>query len=87
MDYDLDNNAIEQQLRYISLSRRNSLFCGSHAGAERTTMIFSLACSCRLHGINTFEYFNDILNKLAYVSPNAPDQVFEDPLPHHWTKL
>lgn len=85
-DYDLDNNAIEQQQRYISLSRRNSLFCGSHAGAERTTMIYSLACSCRLHGINTFEYFTDILNKLAYISPNAPDQVFEDLLPHRWTK-
>ncbi len=85
-DYDLDNNAIERQQRYISLSRRNSLFCGSHAGAERTARIYSLACSCRLHEINTFEYFADILNKLAYISPNAPDQVFENLLPHRWTK-
>ena len=34
-DYDLDNNAIERLNRYISISRRNSLFCGSHEGAKR----------------------------------------------------
>ncbi len=85
-DYALDNNAIERLLRYISLSRKNSLFCGSHAGAERTALIYSLACSCRLNGINTFEYFTDILNRLAYISPNAPDEVFQELLPNHWTK-
>ena len=85
-DYNPDNNAIERLQRYISLSRRNSLFCGSHAGAERTALIYSLACSCRLNGINTFEYFTDILNRLAYISPNAPDEVFQELLPNHWTK-
>jgi transposase len=83
-DYKPDNNAIERQLRYISLSRRNSLFCGSHAGAERTALIYSLACSCRLNGINTFEYFTDILNKLAYISHNASDEVFKELLPNRW---
>ncbi|MDD7075617.1 MAG: transposase, partial [Prevotella sp.] len=34
-DYHLDNNDIERLNRYISLSRRNSLFFGSHKGAER----------------------------------------------------
>ena len=85
-DYALDNNAIERLLRYISLSRKNSLFCGSHAGAERTALIYSLACSCRLNGINTFEYFTDILNRLAYISPNAPDEAFQELLPNQWTK-
>ena len=85
-DYALDNNAIERLMRYISLSRKNSLFCGSHAGAERTALIYSLACSCRLNGINTFEYFADILNKLAYISPNAPDEVYLELLPHLWSR-
>ena len=80
------DNAIERLVRYISLSRKNSLFCGSHAGAERTALIYSLACSCRLNGINTFEYFTDILNRLAYISPNAPDEVYQELLPHHWSK-
>jgi hypothetical protein len=47
-EYKLDNNAIERCMRYISLSRKNSLFCGRHAGAKRTALIYSLACSCRL---------------------------------------
>ena len=85
-DYALDNNRIERLMRYISLSRKNSLFCGSHAGAERTALIYSLACSCRLNGINTFEYFADILNRLAYISPTAPDEVYRELLPHHWSK-
>ena len=85
-DYNLDNNKLERLMRYISLSRKNSLFCGSHAGAERTALIYSLACSCRLNGINTFEYFADILNRLAYISPNAPDEVYQGLLPHRWSK-
>tara|TARA_R110002050_G_scaffold138576_2_gene262390 strand:- start:742 stop:2298 length:1557 start_codon:yes stop_codon:yes gene_type:complete len=85
-DYKPDNNEIERLQRYISLSRRNSLFCGSHAGAERTALIYSLACSCRLNGINTFEYFTDVLNRLAYISPNAPDEVYRELLPDRWTK-
>ena len=86
-DYDLDNNSIERINRYISISRRNSLFCGSHDGAKRMALIYSLACSCKLHNINTFKYFTDILNRLAKISPKAPDKDFIDMLPHRWPKL
>lgn len=58
-EYYLDNNLVERYNRYISLSRRNSLFFGSHKGAERGVILYSLACSCRMHGINTFEYIAD----------------------------
>ena len=51
--YYLDNNLVERYNRYISLSRRNSLFFGSHKGAERGALFYSLACSCRMQGINT----------------------------------
>jgi len=85
-EYALDNNAIERYMRYISLSRKNSLFCGSHDGAKRTALLYSLACSCRLNGINTFEYFTDILNRMAYINPNASDEVYQKLLPNSWTK-
>ncbi|NYI49364.1 IS66 family transposase [Macellibacteroides fermentans] len=86
-DYALDNNAVERCMRSISLSRKNSLFCGSHAGAKRTALLYSLSISCKLHNINSFEYFTDILNRLAYISPTAPDQIYRDLLPDKWTKL
>jgi TolA-binding protein len=85
-DYTLDNNKIEQVNRYISLSRRNSLFFGSHAGAKRSALLFSLACSCRLHGINTFDYFTDILSRMPYISPNASFEVLRELLPDRWTR-
>jgi hypothetical protein len=79
--YQLDNNFIERVQRYISIARRNSLFCGSHKGAERAALIYSLACSCRLHNINTFEYFKCLLNKLILVTPNTPDEYLRSLLP------
>ena len=68
-DYNLDNNLVERLNRYISLSRRNSLFFGSHKGAERAAIYYSLACSCRLLGINFFEYISDIINRAAAIPP------------------
>ena len=76
-----DTNLIERYNRYISLGRRNSLFCGSHQGAKRMALLYSLTCSCRLHNINTFDYFTDILNRLAVIPPNATQETFRALLP------
>ena len=83
-DYHLDNNEIERLNRYVSLSRRNSLFFGSHAGAERGTVFYSLSCSCRLNGINFFEYITDVLNKSASLPPNTPIEEYRNLLPNKW---
>ena len=85
-DYELDNNAIERLNRFISLSRKNSLFCGSHQGAKRTALIYSLACSCKLNGINTFEYFKDILNRFVDINPNTDKKEMRNLLPDKWKK-
>lgn len=63
-EYDLDNNAIERTIRVASMSRRSSLFAASHQGAKRSALFYSLACSCRLHDIDTFEYFKDIIERV-----------------------
>lgn len=42
-DYSMDNNLIERLNRYVSLSRKNSLFFGSHEGAKRDCIFYSLA--------------------------------------------
>lgn len=84
-DYSWDNNLIERLNRYISLSRKNSLFFGSHAGAERGSVFYSLACSCRLRGINFFEYLSDILNRSCILMGTASADVYRDLLPDRWT--
>ena len=70
--------------RYISLSRRNSLFFGSHTGAKRAAMFYSLACSCRLQGINFFEYISDVINKAAALPPRTPLSKYRELLPDKW---
>ena len=89
VDYNLDNNLVERLNRYISLSRRNSLFFGSHKGAERAAMFYSLACSCRLQGINFFEYISDVINRAAAIPPKKPAdlQKYRELLPDRWKAL
>ncbi|MDD3910548.1 MAG: IS66 family transposase [Proteiniphilum sp.] len=84
--YHLDNNAIERLNRYISLSRHNSLFFGSHKGAERGVIFYSLACSCRLNNINFFDYISDILNRDTVLQQNTDISLYRNFLPDKWNK-
>ena len=61
----LDNNIVERMNRYISLSRKNSLFFGSHKGAERGAILYTIALTCRMHKVNLFEYLTDVINRTA----------------------
>ena len=85
-DVSWDNNLIERTNRYISLSRHNSIFFGSHAGAQRGCIYYSLACSCRNRGIDFFEYLTDVLNKSAAMPNGAPPEAYRHLLPDRWTK-
>ena len=35
-------------------------------------MFYSLVFSCRLNGVNFFEYISDVINKAAALPPNTP---------------
>ncbi len=82
--YNLDNNDIERPMRYISWSRKNSMFCGNGKGAERLSLIYSLAISCRLNDINTFTYFCDVIDKIAQLPPRTPKSALRNLLPDKW---
>ena len=85
-DTALDNNYIERIQRYISLSRRNSMFFGSHEGAGRAAILYSIAISCRLNGINLFEYICDVIEKTVEWQPNTPLEKYRNLLPDRWKK-
>jgi transposase len=61
----LDNNAAERALRRVAVGRKNWLFAGSEAGAERACVLYSLLASCRLHGVHPFDYLRDILVRVS----------------------
>lgn len=77
--YEIDNNQIENQMRPIALGRKNYLFAGSHEGAKRAAVIYSLLNSCKINGVNSYDWLRDVLRKvhLQGVSVN-------ELMPHNW---
>jgi hypothetical protein len=64
-DLDIDNNLSERVLRIVAIGRKNWLFAGSDAGAERAAIIYSLIASCKLCEIDPFEYLRDVLDRVS----------------------
>ena len=76
----IDNNLCENTIRPVALGRKNWLFAGSPEGAKRMAIIYSLVATCKLNGINPYEYFLDILPKAA----SYPDKKISDLSPINW---
>lgn len=61
----LDNGAVERLHVRTALTRKNYLFAGSDAGAERAAIAYTILCCCQLAGVNPIEYLSDVLKKLS----------------------
>jgi len=77
---EIDNNLIENSIRPVALGRKNYLFAGSHAGAERAAIVYSLLGSCKLQNINPYDYLPDVLRRL----PEQPVNRLAELLPPLW---
>ena len=77
---EIDNNLIENSIRPVALGRKNYLFAGSHAGAEKAAMVYSLLGSCKLQNINPYDYLQDVLERL----PEHPVNRLCELLPPNW---
>lgn len=77
-----DNNNAERQLRTVALGRKNWLFAGSLAGAERAAILYSLAQGCRLAGIDCWAYIHDVLLQVA----TLPHQRIDELTPDRWAE-
>ena len=83
-DTDLDNNLVERMQRYFALSRHSSLFFGSHKGAERAAVIYTVALSAKMNNLSLYDYFLDIINTTAKWPPNTPLEKYRELLPDRW---
>lgn len=79
----LDNNLAENEIRPITLGRKNYLFCGNHEAAENMCVITSLLATCRNHNVNPRTYFNDIIARMPYMEKASEEELI-DILPHRW---
>jgi hypothetical protein len=79
-DLEIDNNFAEREMRRVVLGRNNYLFCGSDNGGKSAAIIYSLVATCKLHNIDPFAYFRDVLERL----PAHPINQLQDLLPKNW---
>lgn len=77
--YEIDNNLVENAIRPVALGRKNYLFAGSHNGAERSALIYSLLSTAKLQGLEAFSYMKDLLEKL----PDWPQNKVAELLPYN----
>lgn len=77
---EIDNNLVENAIRPVALGRKNWLFAGSHAGARRAALIFSLVSTAKLHEVEPFAYLRDVLARIN----DHPHKQIEDLLPPNW---
>lgn len=82
-ELEIDNNLIENQIRPVALGRKNYLFAGSHDGARRSAMIYSLLGTCKLQGIDPYTWLKDILERIA----DHPVNRVHELLPQNWKRV
>ena len=79
----LDNNLGENEIRPVTLGRKNYLFCGNHESAGDMCVILSLLNTARNHDVNPRIYLNDIIARMPYMEKASSEELSEL-LPHKW---
>ncbi|MBS0172955.1 MAG: IS66 family transposase, partial [Nitrospira sp.] len=64
-DVPVDTNHLERALRPIPMGRKNWLFSWTELGARHVGIVQSLLVTCRLHEIDPYDYFVDVLQRVG----------------------
>jgi transposase len=71
----IDNNRIESSIRPVALGRKNYLFAGSHDAAQRAAMMYSLLGTCKMNGINPWQWLNHVLTVIPDWKANRLEEL------------
>jgi transposase len=82
-DIPLSNNEIERAIRPVAVGRKNWLFCWSEVGAKYAAIAFTLIESCKMNGVNPWEYIMDVLQRID----SHPARQIHLMTPKHWKEL
>jgi len=72
---EIDNNLVENSIRPVALGKKNYLFAGSHASAQRAAMIYSLLGTCKLKGVEPFQWLKNVFEVLPEWKFNKLEQL------------
>lgn len=76
----IDNNLSERTLRCVAVGRKNWMFAGSDRGGRTAATLLSLIASCKLLGVDPYQYLRGLLSEL----PCCPAESLADRLPDQW---
>ena len=81
--YKIDDNMVENSIRPLAIGRKNYLFCGDDAAAQRAAIVYSLLASCKAHNIDERAWLEDVLRRMPEYELGKKD--FADLLPGNWS--
>jgi hypothetical protein len=61
----IDNNAVERDLRALTIGRKNWMFIGSPQAGPRAAVLYTVVASAARHHLDIWAYLRDILERLA----------------------
>ena len=64
--YLIDNNHTEREIKPFVIARKNFLFAGSQEGARALCLHFSLIRSAKLHKLDPYQYYVEIMKAIPY---------------------
>jgi len=79
----IDSNPIERSIRPIALGKKNWLFCDSEIGAESAAILYSLIASCKMAGVDPWDYLTDVLERISV----QPATKVAELIPENWKAL
>jgi len=82
-DVPIDTNHLERALRAIPMGRKNWMFCWTELGARHVGIMQSLIVTCRLHGIDPYDYLVDVLQRVG----QHPASCVHELTPRLWKQL
>ncbi len=79
---EMDTNVVERAIRPVTITRKNSLFAGSDAGARHWAIANTLIQSCKLNDVEPLAYLTDVLQRI--VSGRTKSHELRTLLPWNW---
>jgi len=80
-EIEISNNQVENAIRPIVVGRKNWLFCDTQAGANASTIIFTVLETAKSNKLNPEHYLNHLLTVLPDRYAKVPDSAIDDLLP------
>lgn len=79
----IDTNHLERLLRVIPMGKKNWLFSWTEQGAKHVGIVQSQLATCRLHDINPYDYFVDVLQRFG----QHPASLVHQLTPRVWKEM